>query len=269
MTSPLVIRESKRGRPHLSSARVHDSLPAPEEISENSKNISLDQLVLSSDARERLYRLSQMFVMRETVLRGFASAVNIHNRSHSSLSLPNILIIGPPGTGKSVAATTLAHSSGLPYLSLCGGDILGASPTLSSPTAAPASVHSGGPGGLLRDVLDSAAVANNQKGYLVILDEADALIATAKKPNCPLAENENREVPESNEEVIADCLHILLHRLRINSPSLGTIITTNMEIHMIDAAFLDRCVPTLTSLLTISLEWITLSISTFPMHFTV
>lgn len=251
ISSPLVIRESKRGKPTLPSPKQYQaSLLTAERAAE----ITLDDLVLTSNARDGLYRLSQMLVLRQTVLSGYSSAVHIHNSSQSSLSLPNILIIGPPGTGKSVVATALAHSSGLPYLSLCGGDILGASPTLSSPSAAPTSVHSGGPGGLLRDVLDSAAVANKHKGYLVILDEADALIATTKKSK--IAPNTNSpETSEINEEVIVDCLHILLHRLRVNTPSLGTIITTNMDIDSIDSAFLDRSATLFPFL--IPLEWIT------------
>jgi hypothetical protein len=254
LTSPLVIRESKRGSPTLPSAAANaaakgDSIPLPKpskDSSESSKVTPLEEMILPSAARESFHHLSRLFVMRETALQSYPSAINLHRSSVSSgsssrLCLPNLLIIGPPGSGKSLAAIALAHSSGLPYLTLCGGDILGASPTLSSPS----SVHSGGPGGLLRDVLDSAEAANNRKGYLVILDEADALIAKAKRaPPLPLGESSElsgrRE--ERGEEIVAvaDCLHILLHRLRVNSPSLGTIITSTADIHLIDSALLDR-----------------------------
>jgi hypothetical protein len=248
-----VIRESKKGTPTLPAKGNSIPLPKPDKDSTESSRVTpLEEMILPLTARDSLRHLSKLFVMRETTLRGYSSAINLHRSASSPpssrLCLPNLLIIGPPGTGKSLAAIALAHNSGLPYLTLCGGDILGASPTLSSPSAAPTSVHSGGPGGLLRDVLDSAEAANNYRGYLVILDEADALIAKAKRVAAkPLGDGPAMESlvtePERREEVVADCLHILLHRLRVNSPSLGTIITTTMDIHLIDSAFLDRSSP--------------------------
>jgi hypothetical protein len=251
-TSPLVIRESKRGHPQLPSSTnsalltLHrdptQSNPLP---ADTTLTLSIDQMVLSSAAKESLQQIVRLFVMRETVLKGYSSALALQNQSGSSnLSLPNILIIGPPGTGKSLAATALAHSSGIPYLTLCGGDILGASPTLSSPGAI-SSTHSRGPGGLLRDVLDSARTANQGKGFLVILDEADALIKSSNRLRLPFSGGNAPQPPLSTSleavgEAVADCLHILLHRLKINSPSLGAIITTSMELETIDGAFLDR-----------------------------
>lgn len=211
-------------------------------------------MIVSPITRKKLFHIAQILVARQTTLQGYKSFISleksIKNKSSSSsssqfLSLPNILIIGPPGTGKSFAATSLASHSGLPYLSLCAGDILATSPTLSSPSVNSTSSQSGGPGGLLRDVLESASKANNKKGFLVILDDADMLI-TNRKRTSKLENNDisslNQNEIEINErkETSNDCIHILLHRLRINTPLLGTFITTSMNINQIDPAILDR-----------------------------
>lgn len=230
------------------------------EEKEEQQIISLDQMIVSPLIRKKLFNIAQMLVARETTLQGYRTLISLeksfHYKSSSTsqrLSLPNILIIGPPGTGKSFAATSLARHSGLPYLSLCAGDILAVSPTLSSPSASSSSSSSssstsstqyGGPGGLLRDVLESASKANNKKGFLVILDDADALIANRKRVINTEGINDTfqsqKDSKRSSEEASIDCVHILLHRLRVNTPSLGTLITTSMELNKIDAALLDR-----------------------------
>ena len=261
-TPPLVIREAKKQKPSLPNS----SLTLPTNISKKSVKgndeqiVSLDQMIVSPLTRKKLFHIAQLLVARETTLQEYKSSIylekSIRNKSSSTsqrLLLPNILIFGPPGTGKSFAATSLARHSGLPYLSLCAGDILAVSPTLSSPSATnstPSSSsslsQSGGPGGLLRDVLESAAKANSQRGFLVILDDADALIATRKRTFKPENENDSSVISPSNEsegtreESSIDCVHILLHRLRVNTSSLGTLITTSMELDQIDPALLDR-----------------------------
>ena len=141
----------------------------------------------------------------------------------------------------------MAAESGLPYVTLTGADILAASSKLSFGSST-------GPGGILRDTLEAAVRANNGKGFLVILDEADAVIADRGKSKSVRgralvggakgeAMGSKQTLPSSvtgEATSSVECIHILLHRLRVGNPALGVILTTTMPVNEVDTALLDR-----------------------------
>lgn len=126
-----------------------------------------------------------------------------------------------------MCAEAIAIESGLPYVTLLGADILAASSKLSFGSST-------GPGGILRDTLEAAVRANGGKGFLVILDEADGVIADR---GLSKAERSNKS---DTVHTSVECIHILLHRLRVGNPALGVLITTTMGVEEVDPALLDR-----------------------------
>lgn len=143
--------------------------------------------------------------------------------------------------GKTIAAEAIAKDSGLPYVTLLGADILAASSKLSFGSST-------GPGGILRDTLESAVRANGGRGFIVILDEADAVIADRGRSRRLRSQGDGREAvggtkgADDRGDSAVECIHILLHRLRVGSCALGVLITTNMQLQEVDPALLDRCV---------------------------
>jgi hypothetical protein len=133
-----------------------------------------------------------------------------------------------------MGAEAIAIESGFPYVTLLGADILAASSKLSFGSST-------GPGGILRDTLEAAVRANGGKGFLVILDEADGVIADrglSKAQRAGRGGDESAAMHTAGAS--AECIHILLHRLRVGSTAVGVLITTTMRVEEVDPALLDR-----------------------------
>eukprot|EP00602_Paraphysomonas_sp_CaronLab_P000190 CAMPEP_0185030898 /NCGR_PEP_ID=MMETSP1103-20130426/18026_1 /TAXON_ID=36769 /ORGANISM="Paraphysomonas bandaiensis, Strain Caron Lab Isolate" /LENGTH=679 /DNA_ID=CAMNT_0027566201 /DNA_START=356 /DNA_END=2395 /DNA_ORIENTATION=- len=197
---------------------------------------SLQDMVLSREIRERLVAVSHAYSF-------CAKASPVLRRTQSTypgparrMPLMNVLLTGPPGTGKTMGAECIAKQSGLPYVVVCGADILSSSRT-TGPLGLSVTSTSGS---FLRDILDSAATANSGRGFIVIIDEADAIIASRWR-----ADNAEVVSHDADNEVAGtingfECIHLLLDRLRVGNPSLAVIITTSMTVDKLDAALLDR-----------------------------
>lgn len=136
--------------------------------------------------------------------------VLIDARERSGM-LPNVLITGVSGVGKTLSAQCIAEASGLPFVMISGGDILSSNEGRLR-------------GRFLKDTLHDAMAANSLRGSLLIIDEADQLICSR----------------EACASAARDCLHILLQHLRENTSALGVILTTSLPSSDVDSAILDR-----------------------------
>lgn len=121
-------------------------------------------------------------------------------------SLPNLLITGTTGVGKTVSAINIAMSSGLPYVSICEADL----ETMGSKAAL-----------YLRDLFMT------KLKLLIVIDGADMLIS-------------DRNYSSGENPVTRNCFHIILDAIRSGSSNICLIITTQKGINQIDRALLDR-----------------------------
>ena len=227
----------------LKEARKRKPSPHTEDIPSFSGQVHHQQpLVLSTESANRLDSVAHIFevVQHSTMRRGRGGG------GTPPLLLPNVLLVGPPGTGKSMSAQALAERSGFPYVVVCGGDLLAVGGGSASASADPSSAA---PGRYLREVLHGATVANSGKGFLVILDEVETIITDRGKRKDRLDQElleEEEAQGERNSHVTTvslesrECIHILLSMLRLNSAALGVIITTSLQLQFVDPALLDR-----------------------------
>lgn len=229
VTSPAVLKEAW-GRKDSPSPEAHQ------------------HLVVSSECAKRLESMSLVY---EMVLKSRAERTAGYMYAPPPLLLlPNVLIVGPPGTGKSMSAQMLARQSGFPYIVVCGGDLLAVgndSTSLSADLGESAS--SSAPGRYLRDVLHGASAANRGHGFLVILDEVESIIADRGSRRVKVAKKQQPESTSADDGegeggAVAleskECIHILLNMLRLNSAALGVIINTSLKLQHVDPALLDR-----------------------------
>jgi len=186
-------------------------------------------LILSDENTARLESVSHVY---EMVRKSQATKTTL------PLVLPNVLIVGPPGTGKTMSAQMLAQRSGFPYIVVCGGDLLAVA---GDDTSSLSADSSSAPGRYLRDVLHGARAVSG--GFLVILDEVEGIIVDRgrrkDKLDKQLMSEEGADASTVSLES-KECIHILLNMLRLNSAALGVIINTSMKLQFVDPALLDR-----------------------------
>ena len=158
--------------------------------------------------------------------------------------IPNMLIIGSSGTGKSVLAYAIAEQLQAAYISICEADL--------EPLGMNAGFY-------LRNLFQSkygaASWHRRNKPFLVIIDGADLLV----KPRAPklmsksttnvsprgtphAVDTANESITNNNadDRVISNCLYTLLNEMKSASPDLSLIITTNRSVSNIDSAILNR-----------------------------
>jgi len=121
-------------------------------------------------------------------------------------SLPNLLITGSTGVGKTISAMNIAMSSGLPYVSICEADL----ETMGSKAAL-----------YLRDLFMT------KLKLLIVIDGADMLL-------------NDRNYSTGENPLLRNCFHIILDAIRSGSSNICLIITTQKSINQIDGAILDR-----------------------------
>lgn len=159
-----------------------------------SSSAMLEAMVLTSKAREVLGEIA--LAMRTTSLGGGR--------------LPFVLFHGEPGTGKTLAARSVATDSKLQCAVLCAADLLA--------LGAKAGLH-------LRQLLHMAETG--RRPTVVIIDEADEILSDRAQLAAMMS------LPSS-------CLYALLHSMREGHTNLSIIVTTRKPIHEIDSALLDR-----------------------------
>jgi len=125
-------------------------------------------------------------------------------------ALPNLLVRGVSGTGKSAAASAIAHDSGLRYCILNSAELLG--------LGEHASLY-------LFDFLRKVQAANEP--MVVILDGADDIIMC------------RGDAPDS-AGFTESCFYVLLQQLRLTSNRLSMIMTCELHHCEVDTALLDR-----------------------------
>jgi len=159
---------------------------------------SMGELVYREEAMHSIERFSS--VLRASIRRG--------------LPLPNLLLIGQPGTGKTLTANTLADISGATVITVGGLDLSGGNKV----------------GSVFRSLLDGARKHKNSP-VLVIIDEADAIIG---------ARSYNELECETAPASVHCCFFLLLEAIRESTAGMSVIITTSLPLSHIDIALLDR-----------------------------
>ena len=155
----------------------------------SSKSIKFDNLILEDDTLESF--------------ESFLKHINIASL-HKGI-LPNLLITGVTGVGKTISAMNIAMSSGLPYVSVCEADL----ETMGSKAAL-----------YLRDLF------RTKLKLVIVIDGADMLL--------------NDRNYSSDNPLLRNCFHIVLDAIRSGSSNICLIITTQKSTSQIDSAILDR-----------------------------
>jgi hypothetical protein len=178
------------------------------------------------------------------------------NSGRDQCYLPNTLVRGPGGSGKSLVAQAIAEASGLPYAVICGADL---------------EAHGARASAFLRTVLDR--LQGRSTRCILIIDDPENIVegrgaaahTGAGANNCGRVEDwdavsvasgsnfgfedddrmkaihaNSNSVDVAGSGGIPYCLYVLLQALRNNSRSYGVIVTTSLDLHNVDAALLDR-----------------------------
>ena len=154
----------------------------------------LDKMTLSTDLRRALVELSR----------------NLRSAAQLKSKLPFVLFHGDSGTGKTLAAKSVAMDSGLPYAILCAADL---------------QVMGMKAGLYLRQLLD--VTERRGESCVLIIDEADYIITC-------------RAELASSKSLASSCLYALLQTMREGSTNLSVIITTRRTLSGVDLAMLNR-----------------------------
>lgn len=161
--------------------------------------------------------------------------------------LPNVLFVGPAGTGKTMGAREVAEASGLPFAVVSGADL---------------EAH-----GALASAHLSALLRAPRAPAILVIDEPDDIVASrgravASEPlDAPqddhvlddtisgvdgAAEREAQQPQVTGTGAGASstaCFFVLLQALRMNQHRLAVVMTTSRPMSQIDSALLDRSVP--------------------------
>ena len=140
----------------------------------------------------------------------------LRSAAEQKLELPNVLVSGPPGVGKTTAAAIICLDDSVdhpadalpPVAVICGGDLLALGDSAAS---------------YLRRILENSDA--HSRGCLVVLDGFDDIIAKRSG---------------SEESAHHDTLCGLLFALRVGSPRLAVVLTSSLPHSAIDDAILDR-----------------------------
>lgn len=135
----------------------------------------------------------------------------IQSTSHAikiDAPMPNAILIGDSGTGKSITSSVITAQLGIPCISICEGDL--------EMLGSKAGVY-------IRDLFDG--IKSSSSSVVVLIDGADASIKSRN----------SRKITQ-----VSHSFYALLQSIRINSPRVSVIITTRLPIADIDIALLDR-----------------------------
>ncbi len=187
------------------------------------------------------FQLSELVLTSSMMsdLKTYMDNVQVGLRYNCSV-LPNMLIIGSSGTGKSVLAYAIAAQLQAAYISICEADL--------EPLGMNAGFY-------LRKLFQSKYGTTkfwnqNKKPFLIIIDGADLLV----KPRAPKLMSKStsnvspRGTPHAvdtmkenvDDRVCSNCLYTLLNEMKSVSPHLSLMITTNRSVGEIDSAILNR-----------------------------
>jgi hypothetical protein len=142
----------------------------------------------------------------------------MRNSSQNRLPLPNVLLFGKAGTGKTLSAIAMAQACGASYTIVSGSELQ----SLGSQA-----------GSLFRSLLDDTR--RKKEIRTIIIDDADLMITTRATQSINATDSVN-EVAS-----VHCCLYVLLEAIRQSNLGMSIIITTSLKrISSIDSALLDR-----------------------------
>lgn len=173
----------------------------------NDETTSLKNIVLRNEDRQRLKEMCKV--------------IKLGRRRRAPLR--NLLLVGPPGSGKSMIAKSLAKASGLPYGVMSGADV--------------APLRHQGPTEL-RKLLRWAK--NRKDGSILIIDDAESAfgkrLRTQANPSpIPTGKNDNNLLSAAR-----DVLNVFLS-LTGDTDGKFMLILTSSNPSALDDAVLDRC----------------------------
>eukprot|EP00163_Fabomonas_tropica_P024361 TRINITY_DN4205_c0_g1_i8.p1 TRINITY_DN4205_c0_g1~~TRINITY_DN4205_c0_g1_i8.p1 ORF type:complete len:382 (+),score=100.86 TRINITY_DN4205_c0_g1_i8:286-1431(+) len=135
-------------------------------------------------------------------------ATSTRNTRKHQADYRNLLLWGPPGTGKTMFARQLAHASGMDYAVMTGGDV--------APLGAQGVTE-------LHKMFDWAKTS--RKGLLIFVDEAEAFLRSRQSPD--MTEN------------VRNALNGFLFRTGEASKKVMVVLSTNHP-ELLDRAVVDR-----------------------------
>ncbi len=150
----------------------------------------------------------------------FAAEIYLQRRisqSHGGF-LPNVLICGGSGNGKTICAKLIAAASGIDYALITGNDI-----------------RAHGPNGdkELRKVIEACWLKTTQekKQYMLIIDDVDAIARDNR--------GQGRQ-GNTQQNAAPSCLHQLLFAFKGSSSSLCLVATSSVPPNSLNQALVDR-----------------------------
>lgn len=203
-------------------------------------------VVVSSRVQNQLADITASMLLSKDL---FSAATYSRSETQNGYCLPNILISGFHGNGKSLAASLLVRCSGIEFAMVSGNDLR---------------AHGSGADRTLRNILE-ACVAKSEKSnrqFVLVIDDVDAIALThcksidgTRSPAAPGSRKRRKSLNGSFEDrVITDmtsnlapamkaCIHLLLHAFKNSSKFLGLIATSTAPVEALNEALLDRCIP--------------------------
>lgn len=220
-------------------------------------SFAFEEMVLSNEVHIKLQNLLHVYLYAKECLqlavkeKGYVSRIfqffmgsSMLSTSSSQLEshllpFPNIILYGQAGVGKTKCATLLAEVSNIPYIVVCGGDLLAYGDMAAKQ---------------LTDIIENGIRLYANTGLVLVLDGVEGIIQQssqvtnlgwdndegeniANMPSFGSASSTSGNYPLAGKE----CLHVLLHRMRQkNCRYLSIIVTTTLPLENIDTALLDR-----------------------------
>lgn len=162
----------------------------------------LDGVVLPAESAERITSLARSMAYSRVV----------------GLPLRHAMFYGPPGTGKTMVAQRLAHSCGMEWATISGGDV--------APLGDRAVTE-------LNALMEWCNATPN--GMCLFIDEAEAFLAARGRRSAPTSESGEAGGAASKENVMS----VLLHHTGAPSRKLMLVLATNRP-QDLDPAIVDR-----------------------------